>query len=253
MKTQRTGFTLIELLVVIAIIAILASLVLPAISKAKTAAVAADCQSRLHQWGIGATLYLANNEDVFPREDAADGFNPWPATTEETNRSVWYNCLPVEMKVRPASEFAQNLAMREEFYRKQNVFVCPAADFTHRNPTGPNFSLAWNSQLIFENERILASSVLEPSRTALMLDTGVPGEKQFHPNQRTYDGQPKGFASRFSTRHRGGGNILMVGGNVGRWAGEKVVNTKGSDSKTLGRDIFPPVDVVWTRDPAEAP
>ena len=96
--SRRPAFTLIELLVVIAIIAILASMLLPALSRAKSKAHTARCLSNLRQIGITMLLYTQDNNEHFPFSgrdwpqlpmvDLMKLFNPYLPT----NGSGFYVC-----------------------------------------------------------------------------------------------------------------------------------------------------------------
>ncbi|MBL8762666.1 MAG: type II secretion system protein [Phycisphaerae bacterium] len=61
---RRAGFTLIELLVVIAIVALLVSILLPAITKSRTAARVSKCLSNMKQFGVAHASYAVDFQNL---------------------------------------------------------------------------------------------------------------------------------------------------------------------------------------------
>jgi prepilin-type N-terminal cleavage/methylation domain-containing protein/prepilin-type processing-associated H-X9-DG protein len=138
------GFTLIELLVVIAIIAILAAVLLPVLAKAQSRAQTTACMSNLKQWGLADSLYVDDNNGVFPLPRYADAYtNPNHTTTDDEKdkptfqtigvfygnhwgNDVWFNCLPSYVGSRPMYIWGQP-GLQGAFWTAKTIFYCPTA------------------------------------------------------------------------------------------------------------------------------
>ena len=140
---KKSGFTLIELLVVIAIIAVLASMLLPALAKAKAKAQQAACLSNLKQWGLASSMYVDDNNQVFPTPryqtsyaTASDEDNPtWTDiaayhynVTPSKGDDVWFNSLPPYVASMPLYQWATG-SSKGLFNQvsTRNIFSCPTA------------------------------------------------------------------------------------------------------------------------------
>lgn len=133
MRGSSRGFTLVELLVVIGIIAVLISILLPALGKARAAAMRVQCMSNMKQFGLAVTMYANANGGYYPETYAPNNLDPAenPAGAARLpphhfNAFGWMYRLWKPGYLR--TEW-------DTYYRHAGIFWCPTDDFSPIDPT----------------------------------------------------------------------------------------------------------------------
>jgi prepilin-type N-terminal cleavage/methylation domain-containing protein len=250
----RQGFTLMEVLVVIAIILVLAAIAVPAIETFKTKANKVESLRRMKDLGAAAMAYTSENNGDLPQEDSK-GTDSWQAASEPENVKAWYNAIPKQMNRRTVGDYANS---PREFYTKDNILFVPGATYPDpgKRLRQPLFAIAINTKLQRKDPEsgkkpaLKLAQIVTPSRTALFLEQGLPGEKKDGgtdiQRKSNYDGAPKGSAKSFVGRYGGKGFVVFVDGHVDEFAPDDLLSETGSFP-------FPPTNVYWCRTPEEDP
>lgn len=262
-SSAQDGFTLIELLVVIAIIAILAAILLPVLSQAEARAREVNCLSNMKQWGMASSLYVDDNNQVFPYprfQTSSTGEQDNPTWTDVTEfydlgqkDDIWFNGLPNYVGGQPLYWWA-NPANTVNFSRVKSIFLCPEAAARGIDPADatPNTGdMLPNSRPLFEYAMNSKWGANEPNATVLkapMIKNPAAfvnfSDVRYRSDDTPYYGTtptdlatPHCYTTRFSARHDQGGNITFGDGHAGYFKYSYVVaDGKKNPSITAGHD-----------------
>lgn len=263
MKTKR-GFTLIELLVVIALIAILASLILPALSKAKERARNIACLSNLKQWGLALTMYLDEDDQLFPGFSIAPNAPGAPGGYSQdkikwtdlaafadagSGNSAWFNALPSAISQNPLWQYAADPGA---FVNGRSMFHCPSAQF-FVNEVDPLVRVAFSYGINFKGTvgavpaptPFKSTVVVHPSAFVIFSDVRAnSGEIPFYGSNPTSDlGAPRGSLNHLSSRHKAGANLTFLDGHSAYYKYDYLAYQKGSKVGDPGNS-----DINWSYD-----
>jgi len=167
MNRMKKAFTLIELLVVITIIAILAAILFPVFARAKAAAKQTVCISNLKQIGTAMTLYMGDNDDIFPYAvDASDKFDP----------AIWASQPTFAAQIPYMLELPDALL---PYTKSKEIFHCPSDSGTqvldnhYPDPfvSSPSLYATFRSSYLFRTE--IAFKFLSQDRFQLPAQVNV--------------------------------------------------------------------------------
>jgi prepilin-type processing-associated H-X9-DG protein/prepilin-type N-terminal cleavage/methylation domain-containing protein len=157
LKARRCAFTLIELLAVFAIIAIVSAILLPALAKAKSRALANQCVCNMKQLQLSWEMYCGDNNGKLP-PNGYPGFGSGVITNSWITGNAQLGTTPVNIEA----------GLLYQYGKLAKIYACPANRL--RLPIMPADVKWWSSH----GRADVVVGALEPqTRTvSMMIDCG---------------------------------------------------------------------------------
>jgi prepilin-type N-terminal cleavage/methylation domain-containing protein/prepilin-type processing-associated H-X9-DG protein len=229
------GFTLVELLVVIGIISVLIAMLLPALNKARQAAVTVECASQLRQIGMGFYAYANDYRGGIPklRNSYKDPFGVIKAE-------------PWAILIGPYIGYGKRddaQSVMDAILPGRGIFECPALPNTALRAMRYRSFLSYAMNADFKTGYVDVNNVAyhklnefhNPTETMLVLDFNevTPSPQVFLAMAMDYVDYRKHIADM----HNHGVNVLYMDGHVGWIAGHGNVSAT-FNSANIGRAFW---------------
>lgn len=215
-----SAFTLIELLVVIAIIAILASLLLPAISKAKSKAQSAICLNNLKQLQTCWLMYIDDHGGFVPPNKSDNTNGAWRSTPDSW---IGYSSAPHDAST---GNIENGLLFKYDYDRSIQTYRCPGDKSHVRTLAGKELSMArtrsysmsgcWGGRTNDVQSTVQRlSDAPNPIRLCVFIDEHEDSIDDAH--FLTWPNPDDRWVNMPSGRHDQVGNLSFADGHVEHW------------------------------------
>ena len=194
-SAPRRAFTLVELLVVIGIIALLISILLPALNRARHAALSTVNLSNLRQIGVGLEFYRNDFEGKFPRHSSL--VSETTGATPPRPRTRWADDIfpyidNIDVFTSPLlNDLAREKAMKPWAHTCDPVTGLPNAWTEYFGGYGYNFQYLGNARIKPGNSGgyyASSAAIRDSARTIALADTkgSRNGDAYFDYDEATY-------------------------------------------------------------------
>lgn len=241
---------MMEVLITMSIIAALGAIGVTLSRSSKAKAHQTITLSKMRALGAAFSSYAADRSGLLPYEDST-GTDDWANAAKPENQEAWYNALPKLMGAPSVGEIGTtNPAM---FYDVSYPLCIPGAPYPglSKRMNAPSFAVGMNSRLQRKSDEGLKvqgrfAQIMEPTKTVIFLERGLPDDKQTMSAQKGFDGSPKANARAFAARHNQKGCLVFADGHAEIHPASKLLTPGGAI-------VTPQTSIVWTLNPDTDP